>query len=38
MQYHNLYIVLADQIVNLAKKSHNTLQLQMAISFEMNHI
>jgi len=27
-QYHKLYIVLADQIVNLAKKSHNILQLQ----------
>jgi len=27
MQCHNLYIVLANQFVNLVKKSHNALQL-----------
>jgi len=30
--------VLADQIANLTKKSHNVLQLQATISFKMNHV
>jgi len=29
---------LAEEIVNLTKKSHNILQLQMTISFKIKHI
>jgi len=29
---------LAEQTATLAKRSHNILQLQTTISFEMNHI
>jgi len=35
---HNLCIVLAEQTVKFAKKSNDIMQLQMTISFEMNHI
>ena len=37
-RYHSSYILLADQIVTPAQKSHNVLQLRTTVSVEMKHI